>query len=372
MTRTSEGTEEGYEEGIAGASKDLEDAAAASGSSGQTSDSEALSKASTMLCKMVGVQNWMELGETAKALMAICGMARMSDFQNAQSICGVANVYTAMETGSAQATLAAITSMINSAGYGGFNVDINALQQGLQSGDPIATIQALAASARAAGNADLANYLSNAAAMGYGAQNGDMSALLASVASTVGVNSELGQAMAALQGMDAAMKSGDYNAALGAISQLAGAMGFEGLAQYGATVTTIQSALDTILNLDDAMNACKGDVEWDWICTAKPIGEMVCGEALGTCTFDYALPAFEAELLCNELISEMGFQIDCTCVYKCAEAPYFAVDTASFGMNLKYLGMVLDSSNLEAAFSAFNMDNLGVPGGYMEYCKFDP
>ncbi len=366
-------------QGLASSMKLTDSVSTTLASAGATKASESVSKATAAICKLAGLKNLMEIDDTAKALFAVCGIARIASPEAAQKICGIASIYAIAESGDLQALVAALNNLLAQSGYG-FKVDAAMLADAFNSGKPQDILAAAASAARLSGEAGIANLLTSAGQIIIAAESGDVSAVIAAAISALGeelggVVGDLSGALSALNSLNAALDSGNPEAALRAISQLVTSMGLKNLpADLGALAgiaSTVTGAVDAIMNLDEALDACKGKVQWDWVCTAPQIGEVVCG-TFADCVFTGALPAFDPELLCNELIFDLGFRVDCTCVYECPHAPYIMFDQVSWGVNLNYLRMLLDMDKYKDMFADFDLEALLQLTGLMEYCKLDP
>ena len=120
------------------------------------------------------MNNWMDLDDFEKALLAICGMARMSKYEDADMICNLAVLYQAMESGSLQALLAALNSMMGQAGFESF-ITAEMIQAAMQTGDLEGVLKAAAQAARSMGDMEAANMLNMLALTLNGLEDGDIS-----------------------------------------------------------------------------------------------------------------------------------------------------------------------------------------------------
>jgi hypothetical protein len=350
----------------------LDEASASLASAGFTADSEALSKASTSICKMMGVKNYIEMDDYAKAIMALCGIARINGIEEAEKICSLAGLYQAIQSGNIDAVLAVLRNILN---QGGFDVYINAeqLRAAIESGDIEDVLMAASAALRAVGADAAAHYLGSMAALIYGIENEDYLATAAIIFNMVG-EEEMANFLLSLRGLQQAIESGDAEAILGELSRVAKSLGYSGIADIQGIVSTISGIVDMALNMDDLLAACEGKIPWDMICITPPVGGGVCHENFPgdpSCSFSYGLPSFEIDKICNDLVFDMGFQIDCTCVYSCPEFPQTRFWTRSVGVNVKEILAMMDPSML--------LEMLGIPelsailnGDLSTYCKFDP
>lgn len=361
--------EDSYEENAEEASEALDKSSSSLTKSGQGDDGETLGLTTASICKMVGLKNWMEQGDFEKAMLAMCNMLRMRG-EDAEWTCNLAGMYSAMESGSLQGLSAALNGMLRNAGHG-FGVTPSMLQQAMQTGDLEDVLMAIASQAMTSGDAGSANFLAGAAQVLYSMESGDMDSMMASMAGMM--DGDMAEYASALSSMNTALESGDADDMLNAVSQLAGSLGYGGTGEFGRVVSQLKNAADVIVSMDDSMLACTDQVEsWDWLCIGPDIGKMVCG-SYGSCQFDYALPPIlEPELLCNEMVYDMGFRIDCTCSYKCPDG-YTVQDTVSWGIDLNQVEAVLSQNQYAGLFTdAADLLAGGDLSGYMQSCRLDP
>jgi len=358
-------------DGLEGTVNFLNSASLASAISGQIDDSEALSKTAAVACKLMGLQNWMDMDDTTKALWALCSISRIGDAEEADKICTVAAVYQAIDSGNTQAIIAALMSMVNAeVDYTQFLITAEMIEQAIETGDPQDILAAVSTAARLAGETEIANQMASAAQLLAAIESGDMQMLMSAVLGMI--DSDLANTLNQINNLVTAIENGDVEAVFSSIRGMAQSLGYEGLETALSTVGTVIGAVDMIMNLDDVLAECEGKIQWEWLCTLPQIGGEVCAKNLGTCTFDVATANFiDPEKLCNDIIFEMGFQIDCLCAYTCPTAPYVAYDTSTVGIDLTALRMLLDPDYYQQLLDN-ELERLRSMGLLMEYCKLDP
>jgi hypothetical protein len=265
--------------------------------------------------------------------------------------------------------------MLADAGFGDLGITAAMIEDALKSGDVEDILLAASRAMRLAGDADAADFLAGAAQIIYGIENeGDIAQILSGVFRVLG-DKELAGFFGSLAGLDKAIEDGDIMAALKDISSMAKYLGYSGLAQITGVASVFGGAFSSIMDLDNALDVCQGRIPWDLICTVPDVGGGVCPQkhpVRSDCSFDVGLPSFDAELLCNDLLFDLGFQIDCTCVYTCVEIPNVWVEPVSVGVNLKYLAMMLDPDQYLDALSELDMSKLLLQGDILNYCRLDP
>jgi len=102
------------------------------------------------------------------------------------------------------------------------------------------------------------------------------------------------------------------------------------------------------------------------------VGGGVCEDKWGDCTFSLGLPTFDINLLCNDLVFDFGFEVDCTCTYTCPQFPYYAAYPKTVGINLKEIMMRLNPEQYAGIFGQTDIGQIIASGGLMNYCRMDP
>jgi len=326
----------------------------------------------------MGLRNYMNLDERQLAMLALAGLADLADSEQLRLLYKVAGLYQAIESGSMQAVLAQLDNILGTAGYQVY-VTAEMIESALKSKNPEQILLAASQGLRLAGYGDAATFLAGAAQIAYGIENKDVLGVAGGFFSMIG-NQDMAGFMNNLAALNTAIENGDAIAAFSAASNVAHNLGFDQLAQIGGVVGSVMTLGNTIANLGDLEAQCKG-VPWDLVCITPMITGP--GTALGggcpekyplnpSCTFDYGLPTFDINLLCNDLVMKMGFQIDCTCMYACPSFPYIGIYPKSFGISINEIARMLNLDGYENLLTAASILYAMREGDIMAYCRLDP
>ncbi len=341
---------------------------------GDTENAEALAKTSSVVCKMISVQNWMDKGDYEHAMLAICGIARNMDIEGAKNICDLAALYSAVERGDMNALLSLLSRMVGDAGLGEFIVSAEQIQQALESGNVEDVLLAASTAARLGGENEISDYLANAASLVYTLEHGeDVYSSLSQLAALLG-ETKLSQIFSSAGVLEEAVNSGDARQILSAAADMAELFGYHALSEVEGLVGEGERIANLIGDLGNLRESCEG-IPWDLICTVPQVGGGVCEDTWGDCTFAAGLPTFDVEKLCNDLVFDFGFQIDCTCTYTCPNFPFYAAYEKSVGVNLRELGLVLNPDRfIEELEQRLGMSLEEFKSKYdiSQYCRFDP
>jgi len=220
--------------------------------------------------------------------------------------------------------------------------------EAVRSGDAEAVLRAAATAAMLQGYEELARFYSGAAAVIQGLDNGQPLTALSGFFGMIG-EQDMANFFGAAAGLQTALDSGDGWGAARAVSQMAGSLGYDGMATLLGAAASAKEIVDAIADLDDLKAACEDGMPWDIVCVIPQVSGGVCSEThpfIRSCAFDYGLPTFRVADICDDMISELGFKIDCTCVYSCPNFPYVMISQQSFAVNINNLYMLLDDAEL--------------------------
>jgi hypothetical protein len=324
---------------------------------------------------MVGLANWMEKSDLEKALIAVCGLSAIYDQKVGQNDCNLAGLYQAIKSGSLQAVLSQLGNLIGDIPLGKMLQAagaMSALQTAIQTGDMQNVLTAAATLANLAGEGDVAKYLAGAASIVYTLENGgDIMDIMSNFFAVIG-EQNMANFFSSLKSLEAAVESGDARTILRSAGALAQSLGYSGLAQFESALTQGENLVNMIANFDQVLEYCKGKVPWDLICVVPMVSGGVCEEKWGACALSYGLPTFDVSLLCNDLVFNMGFQIDCTCVYACPDVPIPVPLAKSVRMNLNEILMSLIPSQYAGLFQALGLAQALATGDFSAFCRFDP
>jgi len=363
---------------LIGLMREYETASGEMMSIGRTTDAKAFSDSAASVCKMMGVKSWMDLSDFEKALTAMCGLANICNSARAKAICNLAGLYAAVESGSVQAVLAQLARILQEAGFDSSFLKTASILAAIQSGDIEALLKEAMNAAVRAGDLNAAEYLAALASLINDMENGgDVMAAAAAIFAIAG-ETELSQFFASLQGLMNSIESGDARAVLHAAGEMAKSLGFSGLAQFESTLSVGENLVDLLANLDDLVAACEESGPWDLICLTPAVGGGVCEDPLPMnpdCTLDLAgmkaaMPTLDPSLICNDLVFDLGFQVDCTCMYKCVKFPYYTLVPKTVRVNLNDWLMFLNPDQYAGIFN--DMEGVLASGDIMQYCKLDP
>lgn len=343
-------------------------AAANSNSAGQLVNARALGTTAVSICKLMGLKNFLEMDEEQLALLALAGLVDLADNEDLRLLYSLAALYQAIDSGSVNAIVAAIGSMI-----GGNYVQIllaaEQVDAAIESGDPEEILKAASTVLNIAGYDEAGLYLARAASIINALESGDILEASPAILSAFG-RDDLAGFMSGVNALDQALENGDTIGALSAAGDMATSLGYDGLAQIGGYVGTAAAIANTIANFDELLEQCKDEIPWDLVCLAMPESGGVCKKTMGSCPFEFALPTFNLELLCNELVSGMGFQLDCTCMYQCAT--YTLPVPTSVRLTIDQLLAELEIEGLDAIVAAAAIAQVAVSGDIEAFCNIDP
>jgi hypothetical protein len=353
----------------------FDDAASAASSLGDSKAADSLGKAATVACKMMGLRNYMELGDKEKAVLAICGIALVTEIEGGETICKLAGFVSVFDTGNAEAIARAIEQLLEEAGFPNIRVDIEAIKGAVERGDLMGALRAVAERLRLDGLAQAANFMENLASMIYNLDKLDTKALLAATEAALKAigEEELGDLLGGLSGLEDAIKRGDIGAVASSIGKMAENLGFEGLGEIGSVISNVGGLYNAVVDFDKFKEMCEDSIPWDMICIEPNIAGGVCPEMHGDCAFESGLPTFDINLLCNDLVFKGGFQLDCTCMYACPGPPPFTLPVPqSVGINIDQLLASLNLEGLEDILKLIDLGRALASGDVMEFCRFDP
>lgn len=338
---------------------------------GKLADAEAMSKSAATACKMMGLKNWLQVGDNYKALLAVCGIASIADKEAGAKICSIAGLYQTVKSGNVLASLEQLSNLLGLADFRNVAITAENIRDAVKAGNLEATLQAASSVTRLLGEAKAADYLAGAASLANNIKyNKDVLSAAASVFSALG-DAKTAGFFASLHSLEGTITSGDARAILNAAGQVAQKLGYSGLAQVGGIITQGEALIKTLADFKELFNACSV-LKWDWVCTIPQVGGGVCEDKWGDCTFSVGLPAFDIEKLCNDMIFDLGFQIDCECTYSCPHFPYVAVYQKSVGINLREIAMRLNPEQYMHMFEGMSLESLLASGDLMQYCRLDP
>ena len=339
---------------------------------GHTLDSQAFTTASSATCKMVAINNAMEMNDLERALAAVCGLSNLFNIEQGRKICNLAGLYQAIKTGSYQAVLTQLGQLIGDTSLGKIMQVAGAairMQEAIKTGSLESVLQAAADLGINTGETGAARVLAGAATVAYALEHGisPMQAL-AAFAGILGAE-DLSQFYNAAMNLQAAAESGDVRAMLTAAGEMARQFGYSGLAQFDNLLTQGENIVNLVTNFDQLLEQCKS-VPWDVICVVPMVGGGVCEDNWGSCVFSYGMPSFQIDLLCNDLVFDLGFQIDCTCMYTCPSGVIpIAPVPKSVRINLNEILMYLNPEMYE---NRFRGAAAGAGGALAAYCGLDP
>jgi hypothetical protein len=357
----------------------LQEASSALNVEGMTEDAEALSRTASSVCKMMGISNYAESGEYGKALMALCGLGRLEDSEQADNICNIAGLYQAVESGSVQAVVSALNNMAGKLGYSDDLIKAATIAAAVQSGDIQAVLEAAATAANIAGEEELMKFFAGASSLINGLETGDYLNSAAGLLRLMG-EEDMANFLGSSAGLMEALENQDAEAGMRYVSQMAASMGYSQLASLGSQMAAIQGIVEAVANMDELMEECK-DAQWDVLCLMPSSGgnHLVCEQKYPydqSCTLSSSWPSIIPEELCDSIITDMGFKLDCTCVYACPKGGTM-IDLQSVSVSLDNIYMLLDNTQyawlskiagvagLAEAFSQGDTD-------LMNYCQLDP
>jgi uncharacterized protein (UPF0147 family) len=357
----------------------LQDLSSALSSEGLGEAAEAIARTSSSVCKMMGVGNYVSLGEYDKALLALCGIGNLYDMSNARTICNLAGLYQAIDSGSVQGVLSVLNRMSDELGIPRDLITAATIVEAVRSGDAEAVLRAAATAAMLQGYEELARFYSGAAAVIQGLENGQALTAISGFFGLIG-EQDMANFFGGAASLQAALDSGDGMAAVGAVSQMAASLGYDGLATLTGAVASAKDVVDLVANLDGLKEACKDGIPWDLLCTVPAVGGGICRDPhplITSCKFSYGLPTFNLELLCDDMISEFGFKIDCSCVYSCPNFPYTLISQQGWAVNINNLYMLLDDAELAGLRHVVGAAGLiyaltQADADLMQYCQLDP
>lgn len=348
----------------------LQTAAAEMASLGRTGDAAALSKTASAVCKMTGMLNWQSMGDMDKTLAALCGLSAIFNVTEGKVACNLAGLYQAVKSGSVQAAMAQLARLLGDADLNNAFLTAASVQAAIQTGRMEDVLMAASATARLAGEADASKYLAGAAAVVYNIEHGgDVMEAMAAMFATIG-DRDMANFFMSLKGLYQAIENGDIRGVVHMAGQIAQSMGYSALAQFEGAVALGENVVNMFTNFDELLEACEGKVPWDLICLTPDAGGGMCEKNWGSCTFEAGLPSFDAKLLCNDLIFDLGFQLDCTCTYTCPNFPYFAAYPKTIRINLKEWMMLLNPEQYAGIFKS--LPSALASGDLMGYCRLDP
>jgi hypothetical protein len=315
---------------------------------------------------MIGLANWKGAGDVEMTIAALCGMSNIFNVTQGKVVCNLMGLYQAIKSGSVQASLAQLLAMLNDANLRGILPTAAQIEAAVKSGDIEAVLAAAASVAASAGDMDTARFLAGAASLVYNIKNGiqtpgDLMNAAAALFAALG-DREMADFFASMGGLYRAVESGDVRAIIDAVGRMAKSLGYSGRAQFAGIVSQGMNLVNMFTNFDQLLASCKGKGRgpWDLICTVPQVGGGVCENNWGSCTFSYGLPTFDLNLLCNELIFDFGFQIDCTCIYACPNFPYTMPVPKSVRVNLKDWLILLNPDTYAGLFNQ------------LQVCRMDP
>ncbi len=347
-----------------------EEAAGELSRAGSLKGAEAFGRTATAVCKLMGLRHWMDMGDIGKALMAMCGIGNIFGDVETKTLCDLAALYQAVNSGSMRTVLAMLSGILSKQGFD-FVVTGDMIQAALQTGDVENVLMAVSTAARLSGDIETADYLAQLAQIIHGVKSGNVLGLVANLLSRLGDN-ELAGLWSALDGIWRGVQNGDLTAALGSMLNLARRLGYEGI--LAQVINQVQGQFNMILDWSNALDVCRGKIPWDLVCMEPSIGSAVCKPETRPCIgggigkFSHAMPSLELPKLCNDMFFSLGFQIDCVCVYVCTPAtgpPHNEWYPRTVRVDLNMVMMLLDEELYKRAIGAHLGDLLG-------YCKMDP
>jgi len=357
----------GNRDNILNAVKNLADSGVGEMTSlGRTGDANALSKTSSAVCKMMGLANWKGAGDVEMTIAALCGMSNIFNVTDGKAVCNLMGLYQAIKSGSVQASLAQLIAMLNDANLRGILPTAAQIEAAVKSGDIEAVLAAAASAAASAGDIDTARFLAGAASLVYNIRNGiqdvgDVMNAAAALFAALG-DREMADFFYSMNGLYHAVESGNVQAIIDSVGKMAKNLGYSGIAQFAGIISQGMNMVNMFTNFDQLLASCKGKGRgpWDLICVVPQVGGGVCESNWGSCTFSQGLPTFDLNLLCNELIFDFGFQIDCTCIYTCPNFPYTIPVPKSVRVNLKDWLILLNPDMYAGIFNQ------------LQVCRMDP
>jgi hypothetical protein len=345
---------------------------------GNTKDAEAVSKASSAVCKMMGMRNWQGKGDIGRSLAALCGIASIFNKESSGNICSLAGIYSAInaavKSGNPEAAVYAVAGALEQAG---FKIDKRLLATAafadmIRGGDMESVLKA-AAAAVLSSDREAAKYLGLLANVAQSVKSGgDVEAAVMAAMAMLG-DQEMFKYFASMKNLESAIKGGDARAIIDAAGNVAKQFGFSGLSQFSSMLAEGESVVNLLGNLDELFNACSA-FKWDWICLNPTVASGVCqqpGAAPPGCVLNpsgiQAFPPLTVQKLCNDLVFDLGFQIDCTCVYVCTAGAttYPFINQVSVGVDLKQIMAMLNPEQYAGLFREGGV-------GMMNYCMLDP
>jgi hypothetical protein len=228
---------------------------------------------------------------------------------------------------------------------------------------------------------ELFRLYSGAASVVNGLENGEPLTALSGFFGFVG-EQDLANFFGYASSLQEALDNGDELGAITSISNMAGSLGYDGLATIGNAVDTVNQVVSMVGDLSNLKEACQDGMPWDIICVVPQVSGGVCSEqhpVIRSCQFDYGLPTFNVNAICDDMISDMGFKIDCSCVYTCPNFPYTAVSQQSLQVGIENLYLLLDSDELKGLRQAaglagliYSLSQADIDSDLMQYCSLDP
>lgn len=350
----------------------LDRASSVAASAGRIGDAESLGKSAAAVCKMIGMRHHMDIGEYDIAMLALGGLAGLVDEEGQKVLFSLAGLYQSIESGSADAVIASLTAMLGNAGFDA-NINVGMIEAALQTGDPRAVIGSVEAALRLAGQGAAAEFMASAEGIMAAIEGQDVSGVLSAASGILGeLGFEGADLLLSLEGLDRVLESGDIEGALRAVGDIAGGLGFDAAAQIGGVVSTIGGAVESVMNFDASLETCKNSIPWDAVCLIPKVGGGICEDVVGDCQFSVGLPTLDPNLLCNDLITGMGFQLECTCVYTCPQFPYTLMLPKNIRVDVEQIAMSMDISGLGDLRAALDIGEAAIRGDIMEFCRLDP
>lgn len=357
----------------------LQEASSALNFEGMSEDAEALSRTASSICKMMGVSNYANAGDYGKALMALCGLGRLQDVDEADNICNVAGLYQAVQSGSVQAVVSALNNMAGNMGYPDDLIKAATIAAAVQSGDIRAVLEAAATAARLAGDEDLMRFYAGVSSLINGLETGDYLNSAAGLFRLMG-EEDMANFLGSTAGLMEALENQDAEAGMRYLSQMASSLGYSQMASIGSQMAAVQGVMDALANMDDLMAKCK-DAEWDILCLMPSSGgnHLVCEQNYPydkSCTLSSSWPSINPEALCDSIITDMGFKLDCTCVYACPKGGTM-IDLQSVKVNINNIYMLLDNAQYAWLSKIAGIAGLAEAlsqgdADLMSYCQLDP